>query len=67
MEMSQGNSLCSYLKQTKMSFIFSFTKSENKKAEQVLPCRSWYQWEGRRDGERVWEGEYSANTMYTCV
>jgi hypothetical protein len=30
MEMSQGNSLRSYLKQTKMSFFFSFTKSENR-------------------------------------
>jgi hypothetical protein len=35
MELPQGNSLCSYLKQTKMSF-FSYTKSENKKAEQAL-------------------------------
>jgi hypothetical protein len=34
-KMSQGNSLCSYLKQTKMSF-FSFTKSENKKEKKVL-------------------------------
>jgi hypothetical protein len=36
--MSQGNSPCSYLKQTKMSFLFSFTKLENRKAEEVLPC-----------------------------
>jgi hypothetical protein len=36
MEMSQGNPLCSYLKQRKMSF-FSFTKSENRRVEQVLP------------------------------
>jgi hypothetical protein len=36
MEMSQGNFLCSYLKQTKMSFFFSFTKLENRRAEQVL-------------------------------
>jgi hypothetical protein len=35
MDMSQENSLCSYLKQTQMSF-FSFTKSENRRAEQVL-------------------------------
>jgi hypothetical protein len=35
MELSQGNSLCSYLKQTKMLF-FSFTNSENSKPEQVL-------------------------------
>jgi hypothetical protein len=35
MEMSQGNSLYSYLKQTKMSFFFLF-KVENRKAKQVL-------------------------------
>jgi hypothetical protein len=40
MEISQGNSLCSYLyhKQAKMSFFkifFSSTKSENRSAEQV--------------------------------
>jgi hypothetical protein len=37
MEMSQGNSLFSYLKQIEISFFFSFTKSENRRAEQVLP------------------------------
>jgi hypothetical protein len=26
-----------YLKQTKMSFLYSFTKSESRKMEQVLP------------------------------
>jgi hypothetical protein len=36
MEISQGNFLCSYLKQTKM-FFFSFTKSEDRRVEQVLP------------------------------
>jgi hypothetical protein len=36
MEISQGNSLCSYVKQTKMSF-FCFTKSENKRARQFMP------------------------------
>jgi hypothetical protein len=36
MEMSKGYSLCRYPKQTKMSF-FSFTKSENKWAKQVMP------------------------------
>jgi hypothetical protein len=35
MEMSQGNSLYSYLKQTEMSF-FSLTDSENRRAEWVL-------------------------------
>jgi hypothetical protein len=36
MEMSQGNSLHSYHKQIKMLFIYLFTKSENRRAEQVL-------------------------------
>jgi hypothetical protein len=44
MEMPQGNSLCSYLKQAKMSFFifscFSYTKSENRRVEQVLPGRA---------------------------
>jgi hypothetical protein len=35
MEMSQGNTLYSYLTQTKMSFFF-FTETENRKAKQVL-------------------------------
>jgi hypothetical protein len=37
-EMSQGNSLCSYLKQAKMSFFFLFfssTKLENRRVEEV--------------------------------
>jgi nickel-dependent lactate racemase len=33
----EGNSLCSYLKQTKMSFYSSSTKSQNRMVEQVLP------------------------------
>jgi hypothetical protein len=36
MEMSQGNSLRSYLKKQKYHF-FSFTKSENRRVDQVLP------------------------------
>jgi hypothetical protein len=35
MEMLEGNSLCSYLKQAKMLF-FYFTKLENRRAQQVL-------------------------------
>jgi hypothetical protein len=37
MEMSQGNSLRSYLKQTKMSFLK--IKMENRKVKQVLSGR----------------------------
>jgi hypothetical protein len=67
MEMSQGNSLCSYLKQTKMKFFFSFTKSENRRVEQVLPGGIGATGRGAGGGERVWDGEYSANTVYTCI
>jgi hypothetical protein len=74
MEISQGNSLCSYLylKQAKVSFfpLLSSTKSENRKAEQVLPGAGewgWYQcsWEGGR--ERGQEDEHSTKTAYTCM
>jgi hypothetical protein len=48
--MPQGNYLCGYLKQQKISFFFffSYTKSENRKVEQVLGGRGkegggWYQ------------------------
>jgi hypothetical protein len=51
MEMPQGNSQCSYLKQPKMSFFssssFSYTKSENRRVEQeggIAPAwKGWYQ------------------------
>jgi hypothetical protein len=36
--------------------------------EQVLQggvC--WYQWEGGGGGEMLKEGEYGANTVYTCM
>jgi hypothetical protein len=51
MEMSQGNSLCSYLKQAKMSFFFPFssTNSEKRRAGRGR-C---YQWEEGSGGERV--------------
>jgi ribosomal protein L24E len=51
----QENSLCSclYHKQAKTSFFFSSTKSEKRRAEQVLPREGdWYQWEGRVGGKR---------------
>jgi hypothetical protein len=51
-----------------MSFCF-FTKTENKRAEKVFP------WEGAVGtsevgggcGERVWESEYGANIVNTCM
>jgi hypothetical protein len=60
MEISQGNSLYSYLylklKCHVFHFIFSlfpFTKSENKREEQVLHRgEDWQQWEEGGFGER---------------
>jgi hypothetical protein len=59
--MSQGNSLYSYLKQTKMSFCFY------KIGEQQSYLRGWSQWEGGGCGERAWESEYGANTVYIFI
>jgi hypothetical protein len=59
------NPLYSYLKQTKLSFVFPFT-SENRRAEYVLPVGGWYL-QKEEGWERAWEGEYSANTVYTCM
>jgi hypothetical protein len=42
MEMLQGNSLYSYLKQTKFSFFFRNIEQEGKTG----PQRGLYQWEG---------------------
>jgi hypothetical protein len=39
---------------------------ESRKVKQVLPG-GWYQWEGRRYKERVKEGEYDGNIMYSCM
>jgi hypothetical protein len=57
MEVPQGNSMYSYLKQAKMSF-FSFIKSENRSAEQDLPGEEggWSHWKvGRRWREGHWK------------
>jgi hypothetical protein len=45
LEMLQGNSLSSYLKQTKMSFLFFYKIREQEgRTGPTLGC--WYQWEG---------------------
>jgi hypothetical protein len=71
MELSQGNSLCSYLKQIKnvIFFFYKIREKEGRKGpvwvgagEELVPVR-----EGGGGGESVWEGEYSANTVYTCT
>jgi hypothetical protein len=62
--MERSYSLCSSLKQT-MSH-FSFSKLENKRAEQVC-LGGLVSMGGGVDGGRVWEGEYGANTVFTCM
>jgi hypothetical protein len=47
-------------------FFFFFTKSENRRAEQVL-SGGLVSVEGGGCGEREWYGEYSENIVYTCV
>jgi hypothetical protein len=63
--MSQGNSLCSYLKQTKMSFFFPIFKIGGRQNRSYLgglvPVG------GRGGRKRAWEDEYCANTVYTYL
>jgi hypothetical protein len=53
MEVPQGNSLCSYFKQTKMSFIFFYKIREQDGRTFPALGVGWYQWEGGGAGERV--------------
>jgi hypothetical protein len=46
-----------------MSFFFP-RKTEYRNANQVL-SGGWYQWEGGRYKERVWESEYGGNITYS--
>jgi hypothetical protein len=54
MEVPQGNSMCSYFKQTKRSFFFffSYTKSETRKIKHILYGGLVPFWRGR-GGEKV--------------
>jgi hypothetical protein len=52
--------------------ILLFTKTENRRAEQVLPWRlvpvgMERMWRGCRMVERMQEAEYGANIVYTCM
>jgi hypothetical protein len=51
MEMSQGNSLCSYLKQTKMLFFSFFYKIREQQGVTGPAWRGCYQWEGDNVGK----------------
>jgi hypothetical protein len=53
--MSQGNSLCSYLKQAKMSFVFLLQNGRaGGQNRYCLGGGVWYKWEGERGGKREW-------------
>jgi hypothetical protein len=68
MEAPQGNSLCSYHKQSKPSFFFFFFSYTKEQESKTGPAwRGWYQWEGVRGGEMVKKGKCGANTVYTCM
>jgi hypothetical protein len=43
-----------------------FLKNEGQKGK-VSPTRGWYQWEKEGHKERVKEGKYGGNTMYSCM
>jgi hypothetical protein len=65
MKVSQGNSLCSYLKQAKMSF-FSFQKIREQEGGSGPAFGIGTSGRGRRWVKCV-ENEYGANTVYTCM
>jgi hypothetical protein len=64
MEMSHRNPLYSYLKQTKMSF-FLFYKIREQEGRTGPVWGVGTSRRGQCVEERVWEDEYSANTVHT--
>jgi hypothetical protein len=67
MEMPQGSSPCSYLKQ-KCNYLLIFLYKIREQEGKTGPAwGDWYQFEGGRGGEMVKVDEYSANTLYTCM
>jgi hypothetical protein len=60
MEVPQGISLCSYLKQPKMSFFFSFLYKIGGQEGITGPI-----WKRGRSEKMVKEGEYDANTVFS--
>jgi hypothetical protein len=51
MEVPEGNTLCSYLKQAKMSSIFFSYKSGKQDGGTGPAWVSWHQWEGEEVGK----------------
>jgi hypothetical protein len=50
------NSLCSYHKQVKLPFLFSFRKLENRRVEQILPGLGGVGTSGREEEVGKWHG-----------
>jgi hypothetical protein len=67
MEMSQSNTLYSYLKHTKMSFFFSKNRKQEGNAGPVRGLVPVWGWRGGGYKERVEEDEYAGNIMYSCM
>jgi hypothetical protein len=63
MEVSQGNSLCSYLKQAKMSFLFPFLYKLGEQEGKTSPAWGEVDTSGR--GMRWGKDEYGTNTVHT--
>jgi hypothetical protein len=66
MEMSQGNSLYNYLKQQQQKSLFFLLKNW-KTGERTGPVWEVVPVKEVGCGQRVQEGEYGTNTMYTCM
>jgi hypothetical protein len=65
MEISQGKSLWSYLKQAKMSFFFLFFIYRfGEQESRTGSAGGGHPWEGEGGREM---GEYGANNVYTCM
>jgi hypothetical protein len=66
MKISQGNSLCSYLKQTKMSFFFFHKIREQEDGTDPAWTGCGVPVGGGRLWGRMWEGEYGTSAVFAC-
>jgi hypothetical protein len=65
MEVPQENSLCSYLKEAKLSFLFFYKIREQENTTD--PAWGFGTVGGRMMCRKELEGEYGANTVCTCM
>jgi hypothetical protein len=70
MEVPWRNSLYNYLKQAKCHFflpVFFLYNIGEQQGGTGPAWGGWYQWEAGGGREMVKNGEYGANTAYTCM